>query len=76
MIIHIVIVMVHFIPFYSKYIISTHGTIITGDLNVVENDNLHLLMNYGTKFRIEFKYTVNLVLKQFSLDLDLFIYKI
>lgn len=54
-------------PLYSQYVNSTHGHIITGNLNIVRNDSLRLLMNYGTMFRIPSKYNVNIASIQFKL---------
>lgn len=53
---------------HSKSFNTTHDQSVTGDLNIVENDKLYLLMKYGIKFRIPPEHKVNTMLKQFNLD--------
>lgn len=44
---------------YKNFINSHHNHIVTGNLNIIENPKLRNLMEQGTKFREQKRYTIN-----------------
>ena len=56
--------------------IYDHGHLIMGDLNVIQCNKFIKLMKCGTKFRTPSCTNINAILKQFTYDLDLYIYQI
>ena len=61
---------------YSSYLDPFYGHIVTGNLNIVEDDNLRNFMNFGSKYRLDFNYNRNRILKSFEEDIDIFILKL
>ena len=60
---------------HSPYIYEPHGHVITGNLDIIPDDNLRLLLSYGTKFR-EPRYLSPLdLLSSLSNDIEEFIKK-
>ena len=49
---------------------------ISGDLNIIHSIKLKKLTKYGTKFRTPSCTNSNTILKQFTYNLDLYVYKI
>ena len=44
---------------YSVYLDPFYGHIVTGNLNIVEGDNLQNFMNLGSKYSLDFNYNHN-----------------
>ena len=63
-------------PHLKKYINSDHGHTIIGYLNEIQFTNLKKLMKYDTKFRTLSSTNINNILKQFTYNIGLYIYKI
>jgi len=61
---------------YKKYINNDFGHIVTGDLNIINHEQLKNIMSYGTKYRIPTYSTIKKILQQLHHDLDYFIYKV
>ena len=56
--------------------INTHfGHVLTGNLDIITDPSLKLIMSYGTKYRLPSKNHPKSILNTLSLDLDKFIYK-
>ena len=61
---------------YNRYLDHLYGHIVTGNLNIVEDDNLRNFMNLGSKCRLDFNYSCNKILESFEEDVDIFILKL
>lgn len=49
---------------------------MNGNFNIVNDITLRNLMSYGTKYRLSSKLNINSFIKQFTNDIDIFIYRI
>ena len=60
----------------SGYLGPLYGHIVTGNINIVEDDNLRNFMNLGFKYRLHCNCNRNRILKSFEEDIDIFILKL
>ena len=58
-----------------EYINESHGHIITGDYNIIDNEHLKMYMKYGAKYHINLKCNKDIFISNIHKDLDLHIYK-
>ena len=54
----------------------SYGHIITGNLNIVEDDNMKNFMNLSSKYVLDFIYSRSKILKSFEENIDIFILKL
>ena len=57
---------------YRGYLDPFYGYIVTGNLNLVDDGNLRNFMNLGSKYRLDFNYNPNKILKYFEEDTGIF----
>ena len=61
---------------YANFINPHLGHIATGDLNIINDVDLRLVMTNGTKFRLQSCNSTTTLLNSITLDLDKYIYKL
>ena len=61
---------------YSVYLDPFYDHILTGNLNIIADDNLRNFMNLDFKHRLDFNYNRSEILKFFDKDTDIFILKL
>jgi len=60
---------------YTEFIDQHHGHVVTGNLNIVNNECLKNIMKFGCKFKLPSKLSFRRIIASISSDLDIFIYK-
>lgn len=61
---------------FPEYIDNNHQHVITGNLNIMNNNNIRQLLNFGTKFRLNKKLDIKKVTNLFLENINKFILKL